>query len=109
MASNSLKISITPSHKKIIACIDTATFCIHNKSIQIEFDQTKRDKTLQERGLDFSRAGEVFSGPVLVKEDVRFDYGEPRFITFGWLDYRLVVLVWTPRGEVRHYFHEVRQ
>jgi len=28
-------------------------------------------------------------------------YPEDRFITVGWLDTRLVVLVWTPRGEVR--------
>lgn len=29
------------------------------------------------------------------------NYEEDRFITVGWLDARLVVLVWTPRGEVR--------
>jgi uncharacterized DUF497 family protein len=29
------------------------------------------------------------------------DYEEDRFITLGWLDAHLVVLVWTPRGEVR--------
>ena len=28
--------------------------------------------------------------------------GETRFITAGFLDNRLVVLVWTPRGDVRH-------
>jgi uncharacterized DUF497 family protein len=28
--------------------------------------------------------------------------GETRFITAGFLDNRLVVLVWTPRGEARH-------
>jgi hypothetical protein len=27
----------------------------------MEFDRDKRDKTLQERGLDFARAGEVFA------------------------------------------------
>ena len=69
--------------------------------MEIEFDQTKRAMTLRERGLDFAKSAEVFSGPVLTKEDARFDYSEPRFITFGWLDYRMVVMVWTPRGEVR--------
>ena len=29
------------------------------------------------------------------------DYEEDRFITLGGLDDHLVVLVWTPRGEVR--------
>ncbi|WP_311735248.1 MULTISPECIES: BrnT family toxin [unclassified Janthinobacterium] len=28
-------------------------------------------------------------------------YGEQRFITVGWLDERLVVLVWTQRGLAR--------
>jgi uncharacterized protein len=31
----------------------------------------------------------------------RKDYGEPRFITIGSLDGRMVVSVWTPRGAVR--------
>jgi uncharacterized DUF497 family protein len=26
---------------------------------------------------------------------------EDRFINVGWLDSRLIVMVWTPRGEVR--------
>ena len=28
-------------------------------------------------------------------------YAEDRFITVGWLDTGLIVLAWTPRGEVR--------
>ena len=64
----------------------------------IEFDTDKRNKTLAERGLDFSRADEVFAGPMLRWADERLDYGETRWITFGLLDTRCVVLVWTPRG-----------
>lgn len=67
----------------------------------IEFDPDKRDKTLAERGLDFARADEVFDGPTLTWRDDRSLYGEDRFISFGLLDGRHVVLVWTPRGEVR--------
>ncbi|MBU2857699.1 BrnT family toxin [Acidithiobacillus ferrooxidans] len=69
--------------------------------MRIEFDPDKRDKTLAERGLDFARAGEVFAGVNVTAEDARFDYGEPRFITVGVLDNRMVVMVWTPRGEAR--------
>ena len=69
--------------------------------MQIQFDHTKREKTLAERGLDFARAGEVFAGLHFTGQDVRQDYEEDRFITVGPLDARLVVLVWTPRGEVR--------
>jgi uncharacterized DUF497 family protein len=53
----------------------------------------------------------VFEGPTLTLEDDRFDYGEQRFQTYGVLDGRMVMLVWTSRGEARHvismrYCHE---
>jgi len=56
---------------------------------------------MRERGLDLRRAKEVFAGLHLTRVDDRQDYGEPRFISSGWLDERLVVLVWTPRGKAR--------
>ncbi len=68
----------------------------------ITFDPSKRDLTLKHRGLDFARAGEVFAGLTATIVDDRFDYGETRFITAGHLDGRLVVTVWTERGEARH-------
>lgn len=74
---------------------------MYNNTMQIEFDSDKRDKTLAERGLDFARAGEVFAGPGVTVEDARTNYGEQRFVTVGWLDGRTVIVVWTPRGEVR--------
>lgn len=67
----------------------------------IEFDLAKRNKTLAERGLDFSRAAEVFAGPVANRADTRANYGEPRTITLGLLDGRWVVVIWTPRGTAR--------
>jgi uncharacterized DUF497 family protein len=69
--------------------------------MRITFDAVKREKTLRERGLDFARAREVFDGLTITLPDQRQDYGEPRFITAGWLDERLIVLVWTPRGLAR--------
>ena len=33
--------------------------------------------------------------------DERKNYGEPRNITAGFLEGRMVVMVWTPRGEDR--------
>ena len=69
--------------------------------MKIEFDQAKRKKTLQERGLDFSRAVEVFDGLHFTGQDKRMEYEEDRFITVGWLDGSMIVMVWTPRGEVR--------
>ncbi|MBB5347696.1 BrnT family toxin [Desulfoprunum benzoelyticum] len=67
----------------------------------IEFDQNKRDKTLQQRGLDFARAAEVFASVAVTIEDIRRDYGEKRYISVGLLDLRAVVVVWTPRGKTR--------
>ena len=63
----------------------------------IEFDEAKHAATLEARGLDMARAGEVFAGATLTVEDDRRDYGEGRFITIGFLDDVMVVLVWTPR------------
>ena len=69
--------------------------------MRITCDQAKRLQTLQERGLDMRRAGDVFAGLHLTRVDDRFNYGEPRYVTAGWLDSRLVVFVWTPRGSAR--------
>ena len=64
----------------------------------IEFDAAKREATLEARGLDMARAEEVFAGATLTVEDDRRAYGEHRFITIGFLDGMMVILVWTPRG-----------
>ena len=69
--------------------------------MRITCDPAKHQQTLQERGLDMTRAREVFAGLHFTRSDDRMDYGEPRFITAGWLDDRLVVFVWTPRGVAR--------
>ena len=70
--------------------------------MEITFDPAKRALTRRHRGLDFARAGEVFAGRTATIVDDRFDYGETRFISAGHLDGRLVVMVWTQRGEARH-------
>jgi uncharacterized DUF497 family protein len=69
--------------------------------VKIEFDTTKRQVTVVNRGLDMARADEIFAGATLTIPDDREDYGEPRFITVGRLDGRMVVTVWTPRGAAR--------
>ena len=70
--------------------------------MDITFDPSKREKTLTERGLDFALAGEVFAGRTLTLTDDRFDYGETRFQSYGFLAGRVVMVVWTQRGEARH-------
>ncbi|MBK8815868.1 MAG: BrnT family toxin [Methylococcaceae bacterium] len=70
--------------------------------MKITYDPDKRDKTLKDRGIDFEEASEVFAGATMDFQDTRQDYGETRIITFGFLDSRMVVIVWTQRGETRH-------
>ncbi len=70
-------------------------------NMEIEYDPVKRKQTLKNRKLDFDRCNDVFSGPILEMEDIRIKYGEPRYIVFGLLDTRMVVVVWTPRGDRR--------
>lgn len=69
--------------------------------MKISFDPAKRSKTLQERGLDFADAVQVFAERTYTALDDRTDYGEDRYITYGYLDERAVILVWTPRHEGR--------
>lgn len=76
-------------------------FVVTIGAMDIEFDPDKRDKTMAERGVDFARAAEVFTGRHFTAEDLREDYAELRYITVGKLDGRMVVMVWTPRGEAR--------
>lgn len=67
----------------------------------MEFDSIKRQVTVVNRGLDMARANEIFAGATLTIADDREDYGQPRFITVGHLEGRMVVMVWTPRGAAR--------
>jgi uncharacterized protein len=79
--------------------------------VKITFDPRKREWTLRERGLDFAEAAEVFAGRHTVLADERSDYGEIRLVSAGHLRGRMIVIVWTPRGDARHvismrYCHE---
>jgi uncharacterized protein len=68
----------------------------------ITYDPAKRDWTIRERGLDFEHAEEVFAGRTFDREDTRRDYGKVRIVTIGFLRGRMLVVVWTPRGNDGH-------
>jgi uncharacterized DUF497 family protein len=70
--------------------------------VKITYDPAKREATLTDRGLDFEDAAIVFAGRTYTRQDRRFDYGEPRFLTVGFLLGRMVMVVWTPREGARH-------
>src|SRR5207253_1768018 len=44
----------------------------------------------------------VFAGLHVDFDAVGRDYGERRTMTAGWLDRRMVMMVWTARGDARH-------
>ena len=72
--------------------------------MRISYDPAKRQRTLEDRGLDFEDSILVFEGLTVEVEDTRKDYGEQRVMCFGLLEGRLVVIGYTPRGSVRHIF-----
>ena len=70
--------------------------------MRITFDPAKRNHAFDTRGLAFEDAALVFEGQTLDMVDDRFDYGEERVITAGHLLGRMVIVVWTQRGDARH-------
>jgi uncharacterized DUF497 family protein len=71
-------------------------------SLKITFDKAKRDRTFAERGLAFEDAIDVLKRRNFTVLDDRFDYGETRYQTYGMLNDRVVMIVWTPRDDFTH-------
>src|SRR5258708_12753050 len=65
----------------------------------IEFGPTKSDMNARERGLPFSMVGDFDWDTATVFEDIRYDYGEPRYVAVGCVEALVYVVVFTPRGE----------
>jgi uncharacterized DUF497 family protein/uncharacterized protein (DUF4415 family) len=64
-----------------------------------DWDEAKRQRTLQDRGIDFADVTRFDLGTADIRPDLRRDYGELRFRAIGMLDGRLHVLIFTPRAE----------
>jgi uncharacterized protein len=69
--------------------------------VKVSFDADKRAVVLAERGIDMIDAAKVFAGPTATWLDDRFDYGEARWLTVGFLAGRVVLVAWTERGASR--------
>jgi uncharacterized DUF497 family protein len=67
--------------------------------MQFEWDERKNRINICKHGLDFADAWEIFTMPMLVALDDRENYGEERWIGIGILKSRVVVVVYTERGE----------
>ena len=66
-----------------------------------DWDESKSERNLQERGFDFEFAGHIFDGETKEFIDGRHDYGEIRTIAFGYIEGKMFAVVYTQRGEVR--------
>lgn len=67
--------------------------------MKLEWDDTKRNETLKERGLDFANVASVDWSTAFTAEDTRADYAEVRFVTMAPIANRLCVFAWCWRGE----------
>lgn len=65
----------------------------------ISWDPAKEGANPAKHGLSLSLAGGVLDGEVQTRMDTRSDYGETRFVTYGYFDARLFVVVWVFRQE----------
>jgi len=78
-----------------IKTLDVLTKCNYNINMKFEWDETKRKSNIKKHGIDFVDVPDIFAGYTLTIADDRYDYGEERFVTFGILDGRVVVVVHT--------------
>jgi hypothetical protein len=66
----------------------------------IEFDIEKNVGNIAKHGVPFTVALGMDFANATVIQDMRFAYGEDRFVAFGYVGRRLYVLVFTWRGMV---------
>lgn len=65
--------------------------------MQFSWDENKNQINIQKHGLSFEYAEQLFNNDLLVTPDLRYDYSESRYIGYGYIDDRLMVVVYTER------------
>lgn len=66
--------------------------------IMWEWDEDKRRANRLKHGIDFAEMALVDWVTATHLFDVRYDYGELRVVTLGYIGDRLHVITWTQRG-----------
>ena len=69
--------------------------------MDFEWDETKSERNLIDRGLPFDLAESLFEGPVIEQRDDRRDYREVRIRAIGRVGGRILLCVYTDRDGVR--------
>ena len=67
-----------------------------------EWDESKSQHTLDQRGFGFEYAARIFLAPTLERQDHRREYGEVRMQAIGRIDDDILFVVYTDRGDARH-------
>ncbi|NNM75275.1 BrnT family toxin [Enterovirga aerilata] len=65
----------------------------------ISFDPAKSERNREERGLPFEVAELFEFETAIVRQDVRLEYGEPRYQALGRLGEMICFLVFTPTSD----------
>ena len=69
-------------------------------AVEFDWDPAKSDATTQHRGIDFTRAAEIFAGRMLESSDDCRPYGEIRIRALGLSAGEILHVVYTRRGTV---------
>ena len=72
---------------------------MHNKSIEIDYDPVKNIANIEKHGVSFYAVINFEFDTALNAIDERYDYGEIRFRSLGFIRNRLYHLVYTLRNE----------
>jgi uncharacterized DUF497 family protein len=68
----------------------------------VSFDSAKNERNIASRGISFEVAEQFEWNTALIAEDLRKEYGEPRFQALGFILGRLHAMVFTPRAGKVH-------
>jgi hypothetical protein len=67
--------------------------------MEISFDFAKSERNVTDRGLPFTLVEQMEWSGAVIKEDVRKNYGERRYLALGMIGDRLHAVVFTPRAD----------
>ena len=67
--------------------------------MNLEWDEAKNRANIKKHGFDFADAEEMFRGVILVRPDMRLDYGENRWIGIGMIQGRFAFVAFAECAE----------
>ncbi len=71
--------------------------------MRFTWDVAKNNLNVRRRGLAFEDVVRIFEGPIVEREDDRYDYGEVRMYAIGLVNGVELTVIYTERGnEERH-------